>query len=210
MKKIIALFLLLSALTGMLCSCTDYNVKVIGNYVVEESKTPTNYVRIVMKNGDAMLLELYPDAAPLTVEHFKGLVAEKYFDGITFHRVVKNFVIQGGDPDGDGLSNGDRPWLKGEFSANGYDNPIMHVRGVISMARRGNDYDSASTQFFIVHQTPNPAYNSLDGNYAAFGMLLAGYDVLDKIAGVATDSRDKPIKDQTMAEVRFVNIVEGK
>ena len=210
MKKIISVILLLTTLTGLLCSCTDYNVTVIDGYVVEESKTPTNYVRIVMKNGDAMLLVLYPEYAPETVKNFQNLVAEKYFDGITFHRVVKNFVIQGGDPDGDGIANGDRPTIKGEFSANGFDNPVKHVRGVISMARRGDNYNSASTQFFIVHQTPDPYYNSLDGNYAAFGMLLAGYDVLDKIAAVETNSSDKPIKAQTMAEVRFVNIVKGK
>ena len=210
MKKIISVILLLTTLTGIFCSCTDYNVTVIDGYVVEESETPTNYVRIVMKNGDAMLLELYPEYAPKTVKNFQNLVSEKYYDGITFHRVVENFVIQGGDPDGDGIANGDRSWVKGEFPANGFDNPILHVRGVVSMARRGNDYDSASTQFFIVHQTPTSERNSLDGYYAAFGRLIAGYDVLDKIATVETNYADKPIKAQTMAEVRFVNIVKGK
>lgn len=208
MRRIISFILLAAVLTGLFCSCTDYNVTVIDNYVVEKSDEPTDYVRIVMKNGDAMLLELYPDAAPLTVKNFKSLVDEKYFDGITFHRVVRDFVIQGGDPDGDGRSNGDRPCVKGEFLANGYNNPIKHERGVLSMARRGNDPDSASTQFFIVHS--DQASGSLDGYYAAFGKLLAGYDVLDKIASVETNATDKPIKAQTMAEVRFVKIVEEK
>lgn len=185
----------------------DYNVTEIDGYVVEESELPTNYVRIVMKNGDAMLLELYPDDAPITVANFKTLVAEKYYDGIIFHRVISGFMIQGGDPNGDGVSNGDKPTIKGEFAYNGVNNPIKHERGVISMARLGNNYNSATTQFFIVHQTSVNNSASLDGQYAAFGKLLAGYDVLDKIASVATNSNNKPKKNQTMAEVRFVNIV---
>lgn len=217
MKKLFAFIL---AVSSVLClfSCkngkkTDYNVTKIGSYVVEESELPTNYVRIVMKNGDAMLIELYPDYAPITVQNFKSLVLENYYDGITFHRVIEGFMIQGGDPNGDGISNGDHPTIKGEFTANGVDNPLSksHERGVISMART-NAPNSASTQFFIVHQTPAYPYpyNSLDGNYAAFGRLIAGFDVLDKIATTATNAKnDKPLKAQTMAEVRFVNIVSG-
>lgn len=214
------LFVFILAVSAVLClfSCEtdgkkiDYNVTRIGSYTVEESELPTNYVRIVMKNGDAMLIELYPDYAPITVQNFKSLVLEKYYDGIIFHRVIESFMIQGGDPDGDGYSNNDRPTIKGEFTANGVDNPLSknHERGVISMAR-SNDPNSASTQFFIVHKTPSYPYpyNSLDGNYAAFGKMLAGFDVLDKIATTETNVNDKPVKAQTIAEIRFVNIVSG-
>ena len=208
MKKIFLAVLALSAALSLF-SCgekVDYDVREIDGYVVEESNVPTNYVRIVMKNGDAMLVELYPDDAPITVANFKALVAEKYYDGVTFHRIISGFMIQGGDPDGDGYSNGDRPTIKGEFSANGVKNPIKHERGVISMARSSSP-DSASTQFFIVHQTTVNNTESLDGQYAAFGKLLAGYGTLDKIAGVETDGSDRPTKKQVMAEVRFVNIV---
>ncbi len=209
MKRFL-LIIMTVMLSLSLFSCgekVDYNVTEIDGYVVEESELPTNYVRIVMKNGDAMLLELYPDDAPITVANFKTLVAEKYYDGIIFHRVISGFMIQGGDPNGDGVSNGDKPTIKGEFAYNGVNNPIKHERGVISMARLGNNYNSATTQFFIVHQTSVNNSASLDGQYAAFGKLLAGYDVLDKIASVATNSNNKPKKNQTMAEVRFVNIV---
>lgn len=211
MKKIFSAVLALTFLLSLF-SCNkkiDYNVTDIGGYVVEESVLPTNYVRIVMKNGDAMLLELYPDDAPVTVANFKSLVAEKYYDGIIFHRVISGFMIQGGDPDGNGVSNGDRPTIKGEFRANGYNNTISHERGVISMARNGYNPNSASTQFFIVHRTTPNNLAALDGQYAAFGKLLAGYDVLDKIASVDTNSKDKPIKKQQMATVRFVNIVSA-
>lgn len=204
MKKIIALLLCLS-FVFCLSSCGNGTMK-IGEYTVKNSNEPTNFVKIVMKNGDAMLLELYPEVAPITVENFKGLVSEKYYDGISFHRVIYGFMIQGGDPDGDGYSNRDKPNIKGEFSANGYNNTLLHERGVISMARQGDDMDSASTQFFIVHKTPDPYYNSLDGQYAAFGRLLAGYDTLDKIASVQTNASDKPLNDQVMKEVRFVTI----
>ncbi len=208
MKRILLIIMAL-IMSASLFSCKekpDYNVTEIGGYVVEESELPTNYVRIVMKNGDAMLLELYPNDAPETVANFKKLVAEEYYDGIIFHRVISGFMIQGGDPDGDGYSNGDRPTIKGEFAANGFNNPIKHERGVISMARSQAN-NSASTQFFIVHRTSENNSLSLDGKYAAFGKLLAGYDVLDKIASVDTNANNKPYKAQKMAEVRFVTIV---
>ncbi|MBO5040086.1 MAG: peptidylprolyl isomerase [Clostridia bacterium] len=207
MKKLILIILAaILSVSFVSCSKKDYNVIEIDGYIVEESKAPTNYVRIVMKNGDAMLLELYPDEAPITVANFKKLVSEKYYDGIIFHRVISGFMIQGGDPDGDGYSNNDRPNIKGEFNANGVINRIKHERGVISMARSSNP-DSASTQFFIVHQTSVINSESLNGQYAAFGKLLAGYGTLDKIASVKTGKNDKPKSKQQMAEVRFVNIV---
>ncbi len=208
MKRFLSVILALTFLQVLFsCSKPDYNVTEIDGYIVEESEAPTNYVRIVMKNGDAMLVELYPDEAPITVANFKKLVSEKYYDGIIFHRVISGFMIQGGDPNGDGISNGDRPNIKGEFSANGVENNIAHERGVLSMARLENNYNSASTQFFIVHQTSVINSESLNGQYAAFGKLLAGYGTLDKIASVKTGRNNKPTSKQQMAEVRFVNIV---
>ena len=206
MKRLISIFLILCALLCVSsCAKKDYDVKKIDNYVVSESKTPTNYIRIVMEDGGAMLIELYPETAPITVENFKNLVAEKYYDGITFHRVDSGFMIQGGDPNGDGISNGDKPTIKGEFAMNGVQNDLSHDRGVISMAR-ATDPNSASTQFFIMHYKNT----GLDGQYAAFGKMLAGFSTLDKIANTETYPSEKPVKDQTMAEVRFVNIVEVK
>ena len=202
MKKFLSVILALTFLPVLFsCSKPDYNVTEIDGYIVEESEAPTNYVRIVMKNGDAMLLELYPDEAPITVANFKKLVAEKYYDGTTFHRVISGFMIQGGE------SGKSRPTIKGEFRYNGVNNMIKHERGVISMARNAVNFNSASTQFFIVHQTSRDNSDSLDGQYAAFGKLLAGYGTLDKIASVKTGKRDEPKSKQQMAEVRFVNIV---
>ena len=202
MKRFLSVILALTFLPVLFsCSKPDYDVTEIDGYIVEESEAPTNYVRIVMKNGDAMLLELYPDEAPITVANFKKLVAEKYYDGTTFHRVISGFMIQGGE------AGKSRPTIKGEFRYNGVNNMIKHERGVISMARLGNDFNSASTQFFIVHQTSRDNSDSLDGQYAAFGKLLAGYGTLDKIASVKTGKRDEPKSKQQMAEVRFVNIV---
>ena len=206
MKKLI-LIVLSFVMMLSLYACgekVDYNMTEIEGYVVAESELPTNYIRIVMKSGDAILIELDPDEAPITVANFKSLVAEKYYDGIIFHRIEPGFVIQGGDPDGDGMSNGDRPTIKGEFRANGVMNTIKHERGVISMART-TAFNSASTQFFIVTETSLRNSETLDNYYAAFGKMLAGYGTLDKIA--ASQIGKKATKLQTMAEVRFVTIV---
>lgn len=204
MKKIIALLLCICSLFCF-TSCGAKFPDKIGQYKVTKSKDPTNYVVILMKDGGAMLLELYPETAPETVANFKDLVADHYYDGIIFHRVIENFMIQGGDPDGDGRSNGDKPTIKGEFAENGFQNNLKHERGVISMART-QVYNSASTQFFIVHQTSARNSSSLDGKYAAFGKMLAGFETLDKIATVKTNSSDKPVKNQTIQEIRFVTI----
>ena len=208
MKKIIAFVLIITSIF-CLSSCKDKYPEKIDNYKIEITEEQTNYVAIFMKGGGAMLIELYPDQAPITVEHFKGLVSEHYYDGIIFHRVISDFMIQGGDPDGDGYSNGDKPNIKGEFALNGVNNAISHERGVISMARTGYDYNSASTQFFIVHTTSARNSASLDGQYAAFGKMIAGFKTLDKIASVRTNSSDKPLEKQTISAIRFVNIVSG-
>ena len=141
---------------------------------------------IEMENGGKIQLELDAKAAPITVENFLKLVKDGFYDGLTFHRVIPGFMIQGGCPDGTGM--GGPGWsIKGEFAANGWDNPIRHTRGVISMARSMNP-DSAGSQFFIMHQdAPH-----LDGQYAAFGHVVSGMDVVDKIASVRTDWNDKP------------------
>ena len=210
MKRIIALFLCICSMF-LITSCGTKFPEKIGEYSIKVSKAPTNYVAIFMKDGGAMLIELYPDQAPETVENFKKLVSEKYYDGVTFHRVMSGFMIQGGDPDGDGRSNGDKPTIKGEFSLNGFNNTIKHERGVISMARTAYDYNSASTQFFIVHKTTASNSASLDGQYASFGKMLAGFETLDRIASVRTNaSNNKPVQNQTMKAVRFVTIEKGE
>jgi peptidyl-prolyl cis-trans isomerase B (cyclophilin B) len=148
-----------------------------------------------MENGKKIKLELYPDAAPITVANFEKLVKEGFYDGLIFHRVIKNFMIQGGDPEGTGMGGADEK-IKGEFLANGVNNPIKHERGVISMARSQMP-NSASSQFFIVHKdAPH-----LDGQYAAFGKVVEGMDVVDEIAETRTNYMDKPLEDQIMAKV---------
>ncbi len=142
---------------------------------------------IEMENGKEIKLELYPEKAPITVANFEKLVGEKFYDGLTFHRVIKGFMIQGGCPKGDG-TGGPEERIKGEFLANGVPNDIKHERGVISMARSGN-LNSAGSQFFIMHQ--NAPY--LDGQYAAFGKVVEGMDAVDEITDVETDRNDKPL-----------------
>lgn len=152
-------------------------------------------VTITMQDGGVMKGELYPDIAPVTVANFKKLADEKFYDGLTFHRIIKGFMIQGGDPRGDG-TGGPGYTIKGEFSQNGVKNDLKHTRGVLSMAR-ANDPDSAGSQFFIMHQ--DAPY--LDGAYAAFGKITEGLDVLDRIAGVKTDWSDAPWEPQVIASI---------
>lgn len=143
-------------------------------------------VIIEMENGKKIELELYPEAAPETVKNFEKLVKKGFYDGLTFHRVIKGFMIQGGDPLGNGMGGAEEN-IKGEFLANGHNNPIKHERGVISMARAFNP-NSASSQFFIMHEdAPH-----LDGQYAAFGKVVAGMDAVDEIAEIPTDYNDRP------------------
>ena len=158
----------------------------------------TNFVTIEMENGDKITVELYPETAPLTVENFKNLVSEGFYDGIIFHRVISGFMIQGGDPTGTGMG-GSKKKIKGEFKINGVNNGLSHKRGVISMARTQIP-DSASSQFFICHADAT----FLDGQYAAFGAVVEGIEAVDKIAAAKTDFRDKPYEDQKMKSVYFV------
>ena len=154
-------------------------------------------ITITMANGKKIKIELYPDTAPITVENFIKLVRDGFYDGLTFHRVIPGFMIQGGCPNGTGT--GGPGWhIKGEFASNGVENPLKHTRGVISMAR-AMDPDSAGSQFFIMHQdAPH-----LDGQYAALGKVVEGMDVVDEIASVQTDFRDKPLKPQVMEKVEY-------
>lgn len=155
-------------------------------------------VRIEMENGGIIDIELYPEVAPISVKNFEKLVSEGFYDGIIFHRVIEGFMIQGGDPLGMGFGGSDEK-IKGEFLANGVPNKLSHTRGVVSMAR-SQDPDSASSQFFICHADAT----FLDGNYAAFGKVVNGMDVVDAIAEVETDYRDKPYEDQRMKKVTLV------
>ena len=152
-------------------------------------------VTIEMENGGIMKAELYPEIAPNTVNNFISLVSKGFYDGVIFHRVISGFMIQGGDPKGNGTGGPDY-CIKGEFSANGFKNDLKHDRGVLSMARTMAP-NSAGSQFFVMHEdSPH-----LDGQYAAFGKLTEGYDVLDAIAAVRTDWNDKPRTPQVMKKV---------
>ena len=156
------------------------------------------YVIIEMENGDVMKGELYPETAPKTVENFVKLVNEGFYDGLIFHRVISGFMIQGGDPTGTGMG-GAKEKIKGEFLANGVRNDLKHTRGVISMARSAMP-NSASSQFFIMHQdAPH-----LNGQYAAFGKVVEGMDVVDEIAAVDVNFNDKPLVDQVMKKVTII------
>lgn len=159
-------------------------------------KDPKNpIVTIEMQNGDIMKIELYPKLAPNTVNNFIYLVNSGVYNGLTFHRVIPKFMIQGGDPKGDG-TGGPGYKIKGEFAKNGFENGLRHKKGVISMARSQAN-DSAGSQFFImVDDSPN-----LDGEYAAFGRIIEGMDVAQKIVSVDRDNRDKPKEPQVMKKV---------
>ncbi len=155
-------------------------------------------VVIEMENGGKIEIELAPEAAPITVKNFEKLVSEGFYDGLIFHRVIKGFMIQGGDPLGNGMGGADEK-IRGEFDANGHKNPLKHTRGVISMAR-AYDPNSASSQFFIMHaDAPH-----LDGQYAAFGRVVSGMDVVDEIADVAVDYSDRPRIDMRMKRVYLI------
>ncbi|MDL2323863.1 peptidylprolyl isomerase [Ruminococcaceae bacterium OttesenSCG-928-A16] len=156
-------------------------------------------VEITMKNGGVIRIELDEKAAPLSVANFEKLAKEGFYDGLIFHRIISGFMIQGGDPDGTGMGGPDTR-VKGEFASNGWDNPLKHTRGTLSMAR-SQDPDSAGSQFFIVHQDSE----FLDGNYAAFGKVVEGMDVVDEIAAVPTNPNDRPLQDVVMETVRIID-----
>lgn len=180
-------------------------------YTFEETTKKTERVKLEMENGHIMLIVLSNSDAPKTIANFQKLVSQKYYDGLIFHRVMENFMIQTGDPTGTGMGGSDET-IKGEFDINGVKNSLSHTRGVVSMARKGANIEteetmnSASSQFFIVHQ--DSTY--LDGKYAAFGRVFAGLDIIDEIAGVETDNYDKPLSDQKIKSIRFITIEKAK
>jgi len=162
------------------------------NFLSEENPR----VVITMENGKTMTLELFPQTAPITVENFLKLVDSKFYDGLIFHRVIEDFMIQGGDPEGTGMG-GSKDTIKGEFASNGVRNYLAHDRGVISMARTMAP-NSASSQFFICHKEAG----HLNGAYASFGVLVDGFDTLDEIATTSTDANDRPLTEQKIKTIR--------
>ncbi len=199
MKKtvsiLLALVLLLSAFTLTACA----------------PPRATDTVYIAIKDYGLITAELYGNAAPITVDNFISLAEAGFYDNLTFHRVIENFMIQGGDPKGNG-TGGSGKNITGEFANNGIDTGIAHVRGTLSMARSGSPleqyasipeeyrpyleqaYNSASSQFFIVHKTSDNNTRSLDGKYAAFGQVVEGIEIVDQIAAVQTNADDKPLE----------------
>lgn len=187
-KRIVCFALAVLCLLG-LSACANTNSGNNGEPIM---------VEITMRDGGVIKLELYPDMAPITVENFTKLAGEGFYDGLIFHRVINGFMIQGGDPEGTGMG-GSGENIKGEFAINGVANDISHVRGVISMAR-ARSYNSASSQFFIVHQ--DATY--LDGQYAAFGRVIEGMDVVDAIAATQTNANDRPLTEQVIETIRVI------
>ena len=215
--SIVAAILLALAISIVLVVAIGKKANKLDGYV--SSETATNYVRMNIsytdKNGNArtgdIVIHLRPDMAPATVKNFQDLVARHFYDGVPFHRVVESFMIQGGDPNGDGVSSPDEVTIPGEFSKNGYTtNTLLHNRGTISMARLGNDYDSASTQFFIVTKESANNHASLDGQYAAFGSVIYGMETVDGIASTPVQynssrtEKSSPISPITINFAEFV------
>jgi peptidyl-prolyl cis-trans isomerase B (cyclophilin B) len=203
MKKI--LLILLAAAFVFTAGCT---VKNEGSAVPgktedaqkEETMGPVSDEKIIatieVENFGTIVCELYPDIAPQTVYNFCYLARQGFYNGTIFHRVISGFMIQGGDPTGTG-SGGPGYCIKGEFALNGFENNLKHTRGVISMARRSQPYDSAGCQFFIMHVD----YPSLDGGYAAFGQVISGIEVVDAIASVRTNASNRPLENVVIKSI---------
>lgn len=214
MKKILVVPILLVILILSACgkektTTPDPNRKVLSEWsdiepllknvtLLDEA---THLAILEMEDGGIILIELYRGYVPITVDNFASLANSGFYDGLTFHRVIKDFMIQGGDPNGDG-SGGSSNNIPGEFLDNNVYNPISHIRGTISMARLGSNNNSASSQFFIV-QKDSP---HLNGYYAAFGSVVYGMDVVDRIASVATNAQDRPLKEVKIHGIRVLPI----
>lgn len=196
MKKILSVILICVMCLSLFVACDE-----------EETIDPSTlgdavHIAIEVKDFGRIEAELYPKIAPITVTHIVSLINENFYDGLTFHRVIDDFMIQGGDPTGTGMGAEGQETIKGEFSDNGVANTLKNIRGVLAMARRGNDYNSATSQFFI-NTTDN---THLDGQYATFGMVTEGMDVVDAISKVPTNANDKPLTDVVISSIR---IIEG-
>ena len=232
LKKILCILLaFVLTLSFIACNKDETPSDGAGSNQNEEGSTDigsTTTVYMAIKDYGLVAIELYEDKAPITVANFKKLVSEGFYDGLTFHRVIESFMIQGGDPLGTGMGGytdaaGNKTTIKGEFSANNVDTGIKHVAGTISMARSGHPYEayhhagyvnlsasqlapyfnSASSQFFIVTETSANNTASLDGKYAAFGQVIEGMDVVLAVAAVNTDENDKPTTRVTIATITF-------
>jgi peptidyl-prolyl cis-trans isomerase B (cyclophilin B) len=217
MKKLTAILLSLLAVYALV-SCTVTHVPAETEEALPETQATFDVttkdkvnIKIVLTDGRVMEAELYPDTAPITVQNFVDLCTSGFYDGLTFHRIIKGFMIQGGDPLGNG-TGGSGKQIKGEFSDNGVENNLKHAKGVLSMARRGKDasgnmnYDSATSQFFIVSgESTSSNVSNLNGKYAAFGKLTSGYNVLAQLEAVETDGNDKPIEPITIKYIRVVD-----
>ncbi len=183
MKKKLLLVLTIVLCLFMFTACDEKKENEDNSSKIDLYSKKVN-VNIEIKNYGTISLELYPLVAPVTVDNFTKLVKDGFYNGLTFHRIINGFMIQGGDPLGTGYGGSENK-IKGEFTANGFTNELKHERGVISMARGNNDYNSASSQFFIVQTT----YPSLDGLYASFGRVTSGIEIVDKIC------KDTPVED---------------
>ena len=197
MKRFLSIFLALVFCLGLLAACngetTEVDPATLGDQV---------QIAIKVKNFGTIKADLYPKIAPITVAHIVSLIQEEFYDGLIFHRVIDGFMIQGGDPTGTGMGESGQKTIKGEFSDNGVQNDLKNTRGVLAMARRGNDNNSATSQFFI-----NTVDNThLDGMYATFGKVVEGMDVVDAIASVPTNSSDRPLTDVVIESIR---VIEG-
>ena len=215
-----ALMLMTTACAGHKAPAfADLDFSAVDPSACKETEDVTNYVKISVSITDAqsgektvcedIIVRLYPEVAPDTVANFQKLVSEHFYDGLTFHRVVEGFMIQGGDPKGNGTGSSPNK-IYGEFSSNGFEqNTLSHERGVISMARSNNP-DSASCQFFIVHED---SHDALDGKYAAFGRVVAGMETVDTIAKLdvtaqpISGERSKPVRTPVITSIYFVNYV---
>ncbi len=210
-KRYLALFLTL-AMVFTLTACAKKETKVeegtpqatAGQEAAQSTpEKEKKYVEMKVKGYGTMQIELDPNVAPDTVDNFMNLVHDEFYNGLTFHRIIPGFMIQGGDPLGDG-TGGSEHKVRGEFAANGFANPLGHTRGVISMARAA-DYNSASSQFFIMHQD----YPSLDGQYAAFGQVINGIEVVDKICeDVQTEDSNGSVKAKNQPVIKYIKEIE--
>ena len=201
MKRLICTIIILALLLPLGCSANGAKSQSEETPAMQEQKNPV--ATIEMENGGIIKIELYPNIAENTVKNFISLANSGFYDGVIFHRVIEGFMIQGGDPTGTG-TGGPGYRIKGEFSNNNHENNLSHTRGVISMARQGNPYfpaaayNTAGSQFFIMHADSD----FLDKDYAAFGEVIEGMDVVDAIATTDTDRNDKPLTEQRMKTVR--------
>lgn len=198
MKKIL-IGIMIILLTG--CSFGDLFIK---KNISKEYLKGTHYVLMEVKNYGKITLKLNADKAPITVTNFINLVNSNFYDGLTIHRIMKGFMMQGGDPTGTGYYGSDET-IKGEFIANGVSNDILHKRGVISMARSESSYDSASSQFFIMQEDNS----NLDNYYAAFGHVIEGMDVVDKICNIASPIDDNgTISANEQPIIEYIKVIE--